>query len=114
MACSGSSSMATVLFVLFSASSSSLPVLQAARILVPVDDRDAHVVSMGAADPTASAAVVGAGRPSSRESLPLMAPPLPPAAQAGKPEMVTAPPAVGKRWGEAQLQGSVPSPGIGH
>uniref|UniRef100_A0A0D3G4C9 Uncharacterized protein n=1 Tax=Oryza barthii TaxID=65489 RepID=A0A0D3G4C9_9ORYZ len=94
----------TILFVLiFLASSSSLQ----ARMLpsdVHDDDNNVHVKELSAvsSNPTASTTV---------DSLALMAPQPPPAA-AGKPEMM---PAVdGKRWGTAQLQGSVPSPGIGN
>ncbi|KAB8098502.1 hypothetical protein EE612_027769 [Oryza sativa] len=94
----------TILSVLiFLASSSSLQ----ARMLpsdVHDDDNNVHVKELSAvsSNPTASTTV---------DSLALMAPPPPPPA-AGKPEMM---PAVdGKRWGTAQLQGSVPSPGIGN
>ncbi|KAF0924684.1 hypothetical protein E2562_010276 [Oryza meyeriana var. granulata] len=93
-------SVLTILLILFLALSSSVSVLQAR--MVPSDDHDA-------AKPVARA--VGTV-PSSRDSLAFMAPPMPPPAPAGTaPEMT----AVGKRWGgKVQLQGSVPSPGIGN
>uniref|UniRef100_A0A0E0DN76 Uncharacterized protein n=1 Tax=Oryza meridionalis TaxID=40149 RepID=A0A0E0DN76_9ORYZ len=93
----------TILFVLiiFLASSSSLQARMLPSDVHLVDNVHVKELSAVYSNPTASTTV---------DSLALMAPPPPPAA--GKPEMM---PAVdGKRWGTAQLQGSVPSPGIGN
>ncbi|KAL5203517.1 hypothetical protein ABZP36_014469 [Zizania latifolia] len=106
MASSSLHSVVTILFVLVLASSS-LSVLQAR--MVP-GDHDHAPVKEGASNPTAS--TVSSTVPSSRDLLAIMAPPpmaLP--TPASVPDMTSA---VVKRWGKVQVQGSVPSPGIGH
>ncbi|KAF0924683.1 hypothetical protein E2562_010275 [Oryza meyeriana var. granulata] len=100
-------SAVSILFMLLLASSSSLQ----AR-MVPSDDHDAHVKESTASSKPTTASSAVSSVPSSGDWVAFMAPPpMPPPTPAGKPEMAAP---VGKRWGKAQLQGSVPSPGIGN
>uniref|UniRef100_A0A0D9WDS5 Uncharacterized protein n=1 Tax=Leersia perrieri TaxID=77586 RepID=A0A0D9WDS5_9ORYZ len=103
------SAAVTILFV-FLLASSSMSVLQA-RMVPASHDHHVNKESTTASNPTPGSTV-----DVSADSLAAMAPPMPPPTPAGKaPETTTTTTApVGKRWGKAQLQGSVPSPGIGH